>query len=66
MVRVRSRRTLQQAKLLWVLCFGFVSGHDFSRAVKKREKIGLLAPAMVHSARIFLGKEFWAEKKRRG
>jgi hypothetical protein len=22
-------------KLLWMLCFGFVSGHDFSRAVEE-------------------------------
>jgi hypothetical protein len=29
----------RKAKVLWRLCFGFVSGHDFSRAVKKR--IGL-------------------------
>jgi hypothetical protein len=26
------RMTFQQEKLLWMLCFGFVSGHDFSRA----------------------------------
>ena len=24
---------IHQEKLLWMLCFGFVSGHDFSRAV---------------------------------
>ena len=24
-----------------MLCFGFVSGHDFSRAVKNGERIGL-------------------------
>ena len=26
---------------LWMLCFGFVSGHDFSRAVKDGKRIGL-------------------------
>jgi hypothetical protein len=31
----------QPEKLLWMLCFGFVSGHDFSRAVKERKRIGL-------------------------
>jgi len=31
----------QQEKLLWMLRFGFVSGHDFSRAVKDRKSIGL-------------------------
>jgi hypothetical protein len=31
----------QHDKLLWMLCVGFVSGHDFSRAVKGGERIGL-------------------------
>src|ERR1700730_3442668 len=29
---------------------GFVSGHDFSRAVKEGKRIGLLAPALAHPA----------------
>jgi lipopolysaccharide/colanic/teichoic acid biosynthesis glycosyltransferase len=31
---LRKYSLVHQEKLLWMLCFGFVSGHDFSRAVK--------------------------------
>ena len=30
-----------QEKLVWMLRFGFVSGHDFSRAVNEQKEIGL-------------------------
>jgi hypothetical protein len=30
----------QHDKLLWMLCVGFVSGHDFSRAVKAERELG--------------------------
>jgi hypothetical protein len=33
-----------------MLCFGFVSGGDFSRAVKEGKRIGLEAPGMAHPA----------------
>jgi len=26
--------------LLWTLCFGFVSGHDFSRAIRTERELG--------------------------
>jgi hypothetical protein len=35
------RLIFRPEKLLLMLCFGFVSGHDFSRAVKDRKRIGL-------------------------
>jgi hypothetical protein len=31
----------EQQRLYWMLSFGFVSGHDFSRAVKEERRIGL-------------------------
>jgi hypothetical protein len=49
---------IHQEKLLWMLCFGFVSGHDFSRAVKFERELGFslalaeaLAPVRAHPAR---------------
>jgi len=35
------RMLFHQEKLAWMLRFGFVSGHDFSRAVNERKEIGL-------------------------
>jgi hypothetical protein len=35
------RMVFQQQQLNWMLSFGFVSGHDFSRAVKEGKGIGL-------------------------
>jgi hypothetical protein len=39
----------RQEKLLWMLCFGFVSGHDFSGR-KGRKENWASGPAMAHSA----------------
>jgi hypothetical protein len=36
------RMLFHQEKLAWMLRFGFVSGHDFSRAANERKEIGLL------------------------
>jgi hypothetical protein len=41
----------QKEKLLWMLSFGFVSGHDFSRAVEGWKVDWASAPAMAHPAR---------------
>jgi hypothetical protein len=41
----------QQEKPLWMLSFGFVSGHDFSRAIKGWKVKWASAPAMAHPAR---------------
>src|SRR5580704_230396 len=35
------RLVFQQQQLYWMLSFGFVSGHDFSRALKEGKRIGL-------------------------
>ena len=57
---------LATRKLLRMRCFGFVSGHDFRRAVKDGKRFGLqplrgrVLPAML------VRREFWAEKKPRG
>jgi hypothetical protein len=49
----------QQEKLFWMLSFGFVSGHDFSRAVKGLKVNWASAPAMAHPARnSFVRKPF--------
>jgi hypothetical protein len=34
----RKPRTFQPEELLWILCFGFVSGHDFSRVAQHKER----------------------------
>jgi hypothetical protein len=31
---------IQPKQLLWMLCFGFVSGHDFSRAITSVRELG--------------------------
>jgi hypothetical protein len=43
--------TFQQEKLFWDACFGFVSGHDFSRAVKGLKENWALAPGLFLSGR---------------
>ena len=40
------RMVLEREWRYWMLSFGFVSGPDFSRAVKDGKRIGASAPAM--------------------
>jgi hypothetical protein len=54
----------QQEKLFWMLCFGVVSGHDFSRAVQGLKENWASAPAMAHPARTLVGRQ--AKKKSAG
>ena len=42
-------RQYQPEKLLWMPCFGFVSGHDFSRALLDCVFVGS-SPARFHAA----------------
>jgi hypothetical protein len=42
---------VQQEKLFWMLSFGFVSGHDFSRAVQDLKVNWASALAMAHPGR---------------
>jgi hypothetical protein len=63
-IQGRSVRSFNKRSSFWMLCFGFVSGHDFSRAVKDGKRIGLqpLLWRILHEMLIWRQ----AKKKRRG
>ena len=49
---IRAKRLIfRPKKLLWMLCFGFVSGHDFKSCRKGQKENWASAPAMAKSAR---------------
>jgi len=56
------RVVLQTEALLWLLSFGFVSGHDFSRAVKNGKRIGLQPLLGRILPEILVRRQFWGEE----
>ena len=61
------RVLFQQEKIPWMLRFGFVSGHDFSRAAQAQQRSGLYSPwgtsfPIVHGEPLSAGTAF-AENK---